>query len=364
MVEPPVPSSEESSGGETATMTLKPLGDTSDAGKARRREAYKSGMSFISLYELYSEGSSGPVPPVPPLDPSAFASTSANPVKRARSGSTASTKGDREAKPPLLERTSSSSGTTIGHRRNRSGSIGASPLRSIAVNGQTDGSNNSQAQKQSKPTRLADGAMSPALPPPTSPVPQSSASTITPVPQSSASTTTLVAPSIASIETAVAPTKTKRQHVLFELLETERAYSSDMALVRAVHLPLALGLKVDFGPMGSSVKQNTEQTTENGASRSSGVSTNTASSSQSQSGSSGYPTNISEPPMTVEDAKVIFANADELAEFTGRFTEFIQLALGTEIDGGIGPDRIGALFLDMVSNLHLPFFSIFNLFIH
>jgi hypothetical protein len=147
----------------------------------------------------------------------------------------------------------------------------------------------------------------------------------------------------------VPPSKTKRQHVLFELLETERAYSSDMALVRAVHLPLALGLKVDFGPMSSSIKPNTEQTAENGPSRSSGISTNTASSSQSHSGSSGYPTNIPEPPMTVEDAKVIFANVDELAEFTGRFTEFIQLGLGTEIDGGIGPDKIGNLFLEMVS---------------
>jgi len=153
------------------------------------------------------------------------------------------------------------------------------------------------------------------------------------------------------------PTKSKRQHVLFEILETERIYSSDMALIKAVHLPMALGLKVDFGPMGSgsaSMRSNTDPTVEvNDPSRSSGTSTNTASSSQSQSGSSGHPvTNEfilrAEPPMSVEDAKVIFANIDELAEFTGRFTEFIQLALGSEIDGGVGPDKIGALFLEMV----------------
>jgi hypothetical protein len=30
-----------------------------------------------------------------------------------------------------------------------------------------------------------------------------------------------------------------------------RIYSGDMALVKAVRLPLALGLKIDFGPMGS-----------------------------------------------------------------------------------------------------------------
>jgi hypothetical protein len=53
--------------------------------------------------------------------------------------------------------------------------------------------------------------------------------------------------------------------------------------------------------------------------------------------------------MSVDDAKVIFANLDELAEFAGRFTEFIQLALGAEIDGGEGPDKVGELFLQMVS---------------
>jgi hypothetical protein len=36
-------------------------------------------------------------------------------------------------------------------------------------------------------------------------------------------------------------TLTKRQHALHELLSSERAYSSDLALVREVHIPLALG---------------------------------------------------------------------------------------------------------------------------
>jgi hypothetical protein len=129
-----------------------------------------------------------------------------------------------------------------------------------------------------------------------------------------------------------------------------------MALVKAVHLPLALGLKIDFGPMGSvsgSARSSTDPTVEvNDPSRSSGISTATVSSSQSQSGSSGHPTTNGfvalDPPMSVEDAKVIFANLDELAEFTGRFTEFIQLALGSEIDGGLGPDKMGGLFLEMV----------------
>lgn len=36
-------------------------------------------------------------------------------------------------------------------------------------------------------------------------------------------------------------TMSKRQHALLELLESERAYASDLALVREVHIPLALG---------------------------------------------------------------------------------------------------------------------------
>ena len=34
---------------------------------------------------------------------------------------------------------------------------------------------------------------------------------------------------------------TKRQHALHELLSSERAYASDLALIRGIHIPLALG---------------------------------------------------------------------------------------------------------------------------
>jgi hypothetical protein len=34
---------------------------------------------------------------------------------------------------------------------------------------------------------------------------------------------------------------TKRHHALHELLSSERAYASDLALIREVHIPLALG---------------------------------------------------------------------------------------------------------------------------
>ena len=37
-------------------------------------------------------------------------------------------------------------------------------------------------------------------------------------------------------------TSTKRYHALHELLSSERAYASDLALIREVHMPLALGI--------------------------------------------------------------------------------------------------------------------------
>lgn len=36
----------------------------------------------------------------------------------------------------------------------------------------------------------------------------------------------------------------KRTHALLELLSSERAYASDLALIRDIHIPLALGMQV------------------------------------------------------------------------------------------------------------------------
>ena len=322
----------------------------SESAKARRREAYKSGMSFVSLYELYTEPPPLPVPPVPPLDranlPSTTGSASASAgagrsTSRSRSGSNAGR--ERKISSHGLASVSTSSTTTAtaptngnGHIRGGSGSTDASPRRSPPLRG----------AEQSGSLGLANATIS-------------------------SSVNVATAPLNATGAVEVQATRSKRQHILFEILDTERIYSSDMALVKAVHLPLALGLKIDFGPMGStqaSARSSTDPTADpNGPSRSSGISTNTVSSSQSQSGSSGYPLTpgfvpLAEPPMSVEDAKVIFANLDELAEFTGRFTEFIQLALGSEIEGGLGPDKIGGLFLEMVSSIGvLLWHSIFDL---
>lgn len=38
------------------------------------------------------------------------------------------------------------------------------------------------------------------------------------------------------------PPASKRIHALMELLSTERAYASDLALIRDIHIPLALGV--------------------------------------------------------------------------------------------------------------------------
>ena len=39
---------------------------------------------------------------------------------------------------------------------------------------------------------------------------------------------------------------TKRYHALHELLSSERAYASDLALIKEVHIPLALGILIKF----------------------------------------------------------------------------------------------------------------------
>lgn len=39
-------------------------------------------------------------------------------------------------------------------------------------------------------------------------------------------------------------TLSKRQHALLELLDSERAYASDLALIREVHIPLSLGKSI------------------------------------------------------------------------------------------------------------------------
>lgn len=55
--------------------------------------------------------------------------------------------------------------------------------------------------------------------------------------------------------------------------------------------------------------------------------------------------------MTAEDVKMIFSNVAELAVFADMFSEELEGALGRVVDGGQGDDRVGELFLRIVSRL-------------
>lgn len=74
-------------------------------------------------------------------------------------------------------------------------------------------------------------------------------------------------------------------------------------------------------------------------------------SSRTQSTSSDSSASSLGPPMTPEDAKIIFGNITEIAMFTDIFTEEIETALGSIVEGGQGTDAVGALFLRRVSRL-------------
>ncbi|KAI0701003.1 hypothetical protein C8T65DRAFT_579908 [Cerioporus squamosus] len=126
----------------------------------------------------------------------------------------------------------------------------------------------------------------------------------------------------------------KRNHALVELLTSERSYASDLALIRDIHIPLALGQPAPFSatpatPPGSS------------ASSSRTLSTASDSSSLSTGG----------PPMTREDAKIIFNNVSELAVFADEFSELLEQALGDVLEGGTGDDYVGKLFLQIIPTM-------------
>ena len=52
--------------------------------------------------------------------------------------------------------------------------------------------------------------------------------------------------------------------------------------------------------------------------------------------------------MTREDIRIIFNNVADLAMFSDSFTEQIEEALGSVLEGGSGEDHVGALFLETV----------------
>lgn len=125
-----------------------------------------------------------------------------------------------------------------------------------------------------------------------------------------------------------APTTTtsKRQHALLELLSSERAYASDLALIRDVHIPLALGQPAPLSLM--SPPPTTPPATPN-----------TPSSLASSSA----------PPMTRDDARIIFGNIEELAVFSEVFCDKLEEAMHDVLDPqGDGKDQVADVFISMV----------------
>lgn len=57
--------------------------------------------------------------------------------------------------------------------------------------------------------------------------------------------------------------------------------------------------------------------------------------------------------MTPEDVRIIFNNVAELATFSDEFTGRLEVALGSVLEGGVGEDYVGALFLEIVRSFVL-----------
>ncbi|KAG1767471.1 hypothetical protein EV702DRAFT_980049 [Suillus placidus] len=136
-----------------------------------------------------------------------------------------------------------------------------------------------------------------------------------------------------------APAITKRQHALLELLTSERAYASDLALIRDVYMRLASGHPPPFGfsctrPVSGSEISNP----------------GSSSSSESTKSSSGTCSSLSSrtPPLSVADTRIIFRNIAELAVLS----DMLVSKLETAIEGGKG---VGEVFLEVVPLFAPPY---------
>ncbi|KAG2067922.1 hypothetical protein BDR04DRAFT_1104346, partial [Suillus decipiens] len=177
-----------------------------------------------------------------------------------------------------------------------------------------------------------------------------------------------------------APAITKRQHALLELLTSERAYASDLALIRDVYMRLASGHPPPFGfsctrPVSGSEISNLGTSSSLSSRTVSTIST----SDMSVSGlcpptrqfnvpsiqlnvptltpigpltDSKAPTQLSrpvgEPPLSVTDTRIIFRNISELAVLSDMLVSKLEIAIE---EGGKG---VGEVFLEVVSTLLAP----------
>ncbi|KAN0137761.1 hypothetical protein V8E53_004245 [Lactarius tabidus] len=135
-----------------------------------------------------------------------------------------------------------------------------------------------------------------------------------------------------------------RTHALLDLIESERAYASDLALIRDIHLPVALGMRHLFvahtwhANRSSGHEPPTSTPPQSSSSSTRTLSTASGSSSSTSLG----------PPMTHDDTRIIFGNISDLAEFADDFIARLEIALGSVLPNGEGEDAVGALFIETI----------------
>lgn len=95
------------------------------------------------------------------------------------------------------------------------------------------------------------------------------------------------------------PVISKQKHALLELLSSEKAYAADLALIRDVHIPRALG-----NPLSPLSLQEVPS----------------------------LPSNNANPPMSKEDVKIIFGNIEDLAVLSELFCQKLEEALKGVLD--------------------------------
>ncbi|KAF8305053.1 hypothetical protein DL93DRAFT_2233219 [Clavulina sp. PMI_390] len=151
--------------------------------------------------------------------------------------------------------------------------------------------------------------------------------------------------------------KSKRFHVISELLTSERAYASDLSLLCHVHMPLARGQRPDISlpdpaaldassppgpvPISGNVDHAVEEV-------------------------------LANPPMTPNDVRILFINTEDLAAFSDELADLIEKRAGdvlsaeasaamdpnmgrnpsaTNADGENVYDSIGELFIEVLPRL-------------
>ncbi|KAG1812292.1 hypothetical protein EV424DRAFT_1327128 [Suillus variegatus] len=136
-----------------------------------------------------------------------------------------------------------------------------------------------------------------------------------------------------------APAITKRQHALLELLTSERAYASDLALIRDVYMRLASGESFYFlSPLKKCTCSSLSSRT-----------VSTISTSDVSVSSLCPPTIQLNPPLSVADTRIIFRNISELAVLSDMLVSKLEIAIE---EGGKG---VGEIFLEVVPLFAPPY---------